>query len=59
MKVQNSWSYLEPVFSSDDIMKAMPNEGMLFRQVDMSWRKMMADVSTDLRVRNVTNINGV
>jgi dynein heavy chain len=43
--VQGQWCYLEPVFSSDDIMKQMPTESTMFRQVDKEWKKLMENVN--------------
>jgi len=37
LKVQTAWMALEPVFSSDDIMKQMPKEGAKFKEVDAVW----------------------
>ncbi len=46
-KVQRTWMYLEPIFSSEDIMKQLPNEGPLFKSVDALWRKTMLDIKAD------------
>lgn len=42
LQCQSTWLYLEPIFSSDDIVKQIPEEGEKFRKVDSEWRTMMA-----------------
>ena len=42
LKCQAVWLYLEPIFSSEDIMRQMPQEAKRFTQVDRLWRKVMA-----------------
>ncbi|TPX37761.1 hypothetical protein SeMB42_g06896 [Synchytrium endobioticum] len=59
LKVQATWLYLEPIFSSEDIMAQMPEEGRKFRTVDSNWRKMMETVNKDNKILVVTDIPGL
>ena len=42
LAVQRGWMYLEPIFSSADIMEQLPVEGKRFSAVDRTWRRTMA-----------------
>ncbi len=42
LSCQRMWLYLEPIFSSDDIMRQLPVEASRFKGVDAMWRFTMS-----------------
>ncbi|KAL0235780.1 hypothetical protein GEMRC1_002362 [Eukaryota sp. GEM-RC1] len=43
VEVQTGWMYLEPIFSSPDIIKQLPQEYKRFQTVDLTWRKLLGE----------------
>ncbi|XP_015175416.1 PREDICTED: dynein heavy chain 3, axonemal [Polistes dominula] len=53
---QATWMYLEPIFSSEDIMRQMPTEAKNFRRIDKIWRNIMIYVTNNKRVIDATDM---
>ncbi|CAH2313074.1 dynein heavy chain 12, axonemal [Pelobates cultripes] len=59
LKVQAQWLYLDPIFSSEDIMQQMPEEGRLFQTVDRNWKEIMKHCVKDPKVLSATSMTGL
>ncbi len=57
--VQSQWLYLEPIFSSPNIIDQMPNEAQLFRDVDVIWRSVMETLNTNSNVMQTAGTEGM
>jgi len=59
VRLQNMWTYLEPVFSGQDILRQMPTEGQLFRKVNKMWRGLVATVGEQKAALHATKEEGL
>jgi dynein heavy chain len=59
VSVQSTWRYLEPVFSSEDLMNQMRQHGTIFREVDREWKKLMAKTVADPSTESIWSIDGL
>nr|XP_015823588.2 dynein axonemal heavy chain 12 [Nothobranchius furzeri] len=59
LKVQAQWLYLEPIFSSQDIMQQIPEEGQLFQTVDRNWKNIMRHCVKNSKVLAATSLPGL
>ena len=50
-KCQANWSYLQPIFDSNDIQKQLPGESRKFKNVDKTWKEIIKNTRDDPTVQ--------
>lgn len=58
-KVQSQWLYLLPIFSSKDIIAQMPEEGVMFTEVNNTYLRYMGSVAKDPHALEIAGSVGV
>lgn len=59
LKVQRTWMYLEPIFSSGDIAQTMPHEAKLFNFVDDLWKNTMLSIKEEPCIMELYDREGI
>ncbi|XP_046395032.1 dynein axonemal heavy chain 1-like [Ischnura elegans] len=53
LDTQNKWLYLQPIFSSMDIARQLPNESKKYALMDRTWRRIMKNVNEQPKIMTV------
>uniref|UniRef100_T1J5R2 AAA+ ATPase domain-containing protein n=1 Tax=Strigamia maritima TaxID=126957 RepID=T1J5R2_STRMM len=53
IKAQRSWLYLEPIFSSEDIVRQLPLESKKYQQMERHWRRILAAANKDSNIMSI------